>query len=199
VADFQPDFVVCEECDAVHRWRHLHSDEVAHCTRCGVVLGRGHRLDAQSLLALSVTALIVFLIANLSSIVSVGLRGRHADTTLAGAASIAWQQGEHVVAALAVATAIVAPAALIVLRLLVLWPLARGRGSAWVALGMRIIHAVSVWNMVEVLTVAALVSIVRISHLANADAGPGVLAFATLALIFAALESAGLRHLWWSP
>ena len=54
------------------------------------------------------------------------------------------------------------------------------------------------WNMVEVLTVAALVSVVRIGHLAQADAGPGVLAFAALALILAALESAGVRHLWWS-
>ena len=52
--------------------------------------------------------------------------------------------------------------------------------------------------MVEVLTVAALVSVVRIGHLAQADAGPGVLAFAALALILAALESAGVRHLWWS-
>jgi len=198
VADPQSDFVVCEQCDAVHRWRLLHSDEVAHCQRCGVVLGRGHRLSAQSLLALSIAALVVFLIANLSSIVSVGLRGQHADTTLAGAASIAWQQGEHLVAVLAIATAIVAPAMLIALRLLVLWPIARRRSSPHLALAMRAMHAMSRWNMVEVLTVAALVSVVRIGHLAQADAGPGVLAFAALALILAALESAGVRHLWWS-
>ena len=44
---------------------------------------------------------------------------------------------------------------------------------------------------------AALLSLVRIAALAQATAGPGLLALAALALLLAALESAGLHHLWW--
>jgi uncharacterized paraquat-inducible protein A len=56
---------------------------------------------------------------------------------------------------------------------------------------------VSRWNTVEVLTVAALLALVRIAALAQASAGPGLLALAALAVLLAALETAGLRHLWW--
>jgi paraquat-inducible protein A len=61
---------------------------------------------------------------------------------------------------------------------------------------MRALHEAARWSMVEVLTVAAAVSIVRIAALAHAEPGPGMLAFAALALLLAALESGGLKHLW---
>jgi paraquat-inducible protein A len=202
MAGFQQDFIVCEQCAAAHRWRPLRADDVARCTCCGAVLARGHRLGADGLLALTLAALCVLLIANLSPIVSVGLRGQHVDTTLAGAIAAAWRQGEHLVAGLAALTAIVAPAVLIGLRLALLLPLVAPkelhrspRRFAWC---MRVLHEVSRWNMVEVLMVAALVAIVRVAGLAQATAGPGMFAFGALSLLLAALESAGLRHLWWS-
>ena len=198
MAVFQQDFIVCEQCAAAHRWRPLHPDDVARCTRCGAVLARGHRLGADALLALTLAALCVFLIANLSPIVSVGLRGQQAETTLAGAIASAWRQGEHLVAALAALTAITAPAVLIGLRLALLLPLALRRAPRRFAWCMRVLHEVSRWNMVEVLMVAALVAIVRVAGLAQATAGPGMFAFGALSLLLAALEAAGLRHLWWS-
>src|SRR4051812_29131767 len=98
--------VVCEQCAAAHRWRLLASSEVAHCSRCGAVLGRGHRLGIDALLALTVAALVVFLIANLSPIVSLQLQGRHADTTLPAAISATWSKGAHLVAIAAAASAV---------------------------------------------------------------------------------------------
>jgi paraquat-inducible protein A len=50
--------------------------------------------------------------------------------------------------------------------------------------------------MVEVLVLAALVAIVRIAGLAQVIPGPGLFALGTLALLLAALESAGERGLW---
>ncbi|WP_372527427.1 paraquat-inducible protein A [Piscinibacter sp.] len=198
MARFRPDFVVCQQCGAVHRWRPLHSDDVARCTCCAAVLARGHRLGVDALLALTLAALAVWLIANLAPIVSIELRGNHAETTLAGAISTAWQQGERVVAVLAAVTAVIAPALLIALRLLVLLPLALRRTPRHFAWCLRALHEASQWNMAEVLMVAALVSIVRVAGLAQAQPGPGMLAFGALALLLAALESAGLKHLWWT-
>ena len=198
MAVFQQDFIVCEQCAAAHRWRPLRADDVARCTCCGAVLARGHRLGADGLLALTLAALCVLLIANLSPIVSVGLRGQHVATTLAGAIAAAWRQGEHLVASLAALTAIVAPAVLIGLRLALLVPFTLHRSPRRFAWCMRLLHEVSRWNMVEVLMVAALVAIVRVAGLAQATAGPGMFAFGALSLLLAALESAGLRHLWWS-
>ena len=188
--------VICDQCDAVHRWRPLASREVARCSRCGAVLARGHRLGVHALLALTIAAGVVWLIAVLTPMMSLYLRGYASDATFPQAIRATWDQGEHLVALAAALTAIVSPAVLVSLRLVVLWPLARGRRPDHFAWCMRVLHEVSRWSMVEVLMVAAVVSIVRISGMAPALPGPGMFAFAVLALLLAALEAGGLKHLW---
>jgi paraquat-inducible protein A len=188
--------VVCEQCDAAHRWRSLASHEVAHCSRCGAVLGRGHRIGVEALLALTLAAAVVFLIANLSSIATIHLQGRHLDTTLHEAIAATWQKGARLVAVTAALTAIVAPAVLISLRLYLLVPLHFRRTPKYFGACMRLMHEISRWNMVEVLMVAAIVSIVRMAALAQAAPGPGMWAHGTMSLLLAALETGGLRHLW---
>jgi len=188
--------VVCEQCDAAHRWRSLEIREVAHCRRCGAVLARGHRLGVEALLALTIAAAVVFLVANLSSIATIHLQGRHADTTLHQAIVATWQKGAQLVAVIGALTAIAAPAAIITLRLYLLVPLHLKRRPKYLGPAMRLMHAVSRWNMVEVLMVAAVVSIVRMGSVADSTPGPGMWAHGALSLLIAALESGGLRHLW---
>lgn len=192
-----PDLVVCEHCGLAHRWVRLAPRAVARCTRCNGVLGRGHRLDVQALLALTLAAAVVFLIAHGSRVITIELAGAVVSTTFPRAILIAWRAGEHGVAVLAGVTAVLAPALFIGIRLYLLLPLALGRVPAGLATCLRLLYQASRWNTVEVLTVAALLSLVRIAALADATVGPGLMALAALAVMLAALESAGLRHLWW--
>jgi paraquat-inducible protein A len=190
------DLLVCEHCNAVHRWRPLASSEVARCSRCDAIIARGHRLGVHALLALTLAALVVLLIANFSNVVELRFRGVHSSVTLPHAIGLTWQQGEHLVAVAAAITAIVAPALLIGLRLVVLWPLAKGEDTAHFAWAMRVLYEASRWSMVEVMTVSGAIAIVRMAGLAHAMPGAGMLAFGALALLMAALESGGLKHLW---
>ena len=169
---------------------------MAQCSRCAAVMARGHRLGAHALLALTLAALVVLLIAVFSTMTTLRLRGVEGSVTLPAAIAISWQQGERLVALTAAVTAIVAPALLIVLRLLVLWPLVMRQPSRHFIWAMRVLHEASRWSMVEVLTVSAAIAIVRMAGLAHAVPGAGMLAFAALALLLAALESRGLKHLW---
>ena len=189
--------VVCDRCGQAHRWPPLASDTVAHCSRCDAILGRGHRVGLQALLALTVAAALVFLIAHLAEIMTIRLRGAEVATTFPAAVLITWEEGEPLVALVAAGTAFVAPALFIGLRLYVLAGLLIGRIPPGFAACLRLLHQVSHWNTVEVLTVAALLSLVRIASLAEASAGPALFAFGVLALLLAAIESAGLKHLWW--
>lgn len=189
--------VVCEHCGLAHRWVGLAPGAVARCSRCNGLLGRGHRLEVQALLALTLAAALVFLIAQGSHVITIRLAGSELRTTFPMAILAAWHAGEHLVALLAGITAVLAPALFIGVRLYLLLPLALGRVPVGLAFCLRLLFQVSRWNTVEVLTVAALLSLVRIAALAQASAGPGLLALAALAVLLAALESAGLRHLWW--
>ena len=193
----QPSWVVCAHCGQAHRWQLLAPGAVARCVRCDAVLGRGHKLGLQPLLALTLAALIVLAIAQTSPLISVRLAGSVVQTSFPMAVATSWQQGEHLVALLAVLTAMLAPALFIALRLYLLLPLLRGHLPAGYAACLRMLYLASRWNTVEVLTVGALLALVRIADLAQATPGPGLAAFAVLALLLAAIESAGLRHLWW--
>lgn len=163
------------------------------------MLGRGHKLGTQGTIALTVAAFFTYLIANFTRVVTIRLGGQQTDTTLAGAVQMTWQDGEPIVAIAAAATAIIAPALLIGARLYLLLPLANGHVPRHFGRAMRLLHEVTRWNMVEVLMVAAVVSIVRIAQMAEATPGPGMFAFGALALLIAALEARGVRDLWLRP
>jgi paraquat-inducible protein A len=51
--------------------------------------------------------------------------------------------------------------------------------------------------MIEVFTVGVLLALVRLTGLADAAPGPGLFALGVMTVLFAAIESAGLKHLWW--
>jgi paraquat-inducible protein A len=189
--------VVCEQCGLAHRWRPIGVGAIARCTRCDAVLGRGHGLTIGSVLALTVAAGVAYLIAVNVNLLSVTLRGGSDSATLPEAIGIAWQNGQEIVAVIAALTALVAPAAFIVFRLYVLIPLAAGRKPPGFATCVRILHQAGRWNMVEVFTVGVLLSLVRLSSLADASPGPGLYALGAVTVLFAAIESAGLKHLWW--
>lgn len=192
----RPELLACEACDALYRRVRLGRGEQARCRRCGQLLGRGHRLDVQALAALSVAALVVFVIGNLQPIVQLDLRGVRTAATLPVALWDTWISGEHLVALLAGAVAFMFPLAVILLRLYALSPLVLGRlPRGWHA-AMRGLQFASRWSMVEVLLLSALVSIVRIAAMATAHPGMGLLALGALVLLLTALESAGLQRLW---
>jgi paraquat-inducible protein A len=169
----------------------------ARCTRCDAVLGRAHRLSIQGILALTVAAAAAFLIAINAPLMSLSLRGGAETATLLQAISIAWQDDQQPVAILAGITALLAPAAFIALRLYVLIPLAAGKKPPGFAWCVRALHQAARWNMVEVFTIGVLLSLVRLAGLAETSPGPGLFALGAMTVLFASIESAGLKHLWW--
>ena len=189
--------VVCERCDQAYRWIPLEAGAVARCTRCEAVLGRGHRIGIETVLALTSTALVLFLVVLFSHVISIRLGGTTVESTIPGAVMAAWDEGDRMVAVATAVTALIAPALYILLRLYVLVPLAAGRMPFGFGPCVRALHQVSRWNMLEVLTVGGLLSLVRLAALAEAAPGPAMYALGALTILFAAIESAGLRHLWW--
>ncbi len=188
--------LVCSGCGHAHAWVSLPPGRLARCVRCDAVMARGHRLDASAQLALTLAAGVVFTIALSTDLIAIRLRGAEVSTTLFDAIASTWRDGAPLVAVLTALTAALAPAAYLGVRLALLVSLLRGRTPVGLGVCLRVLHFVSRWNMVSVLGVGALLSLVRIAALAQATPGPGLLAFGALAWLLAALEAAGVRHLW---
>jgi paraquat-inducible protein A len=125
------------------------------------------------------------------------LRGPAEQASMVDAIRYAWTDGEPIIAIVAGLTALVAPAAFVALRLYVLFPLSVGFKAPGFKWCVRMLHQAERWSMVEVFTVGVLLSLVRLAGLAHATPGPGLFALGALTVLFASIQSAGLKRLWW--
>ena len=160
------------------------------------MLGRGQTLQIDGQVALASGALVVFVLGNVTDIVTLDLRGVHSPVTLHEAVWATWVTGERLVAVLAGATAIAFPLAVILLRLYVLTPLALGRRARGFVPAMRALRWVGRWSMVEVFMVGTLVAVVKLAGLASVVPGVGIFSYAVLTVLLAASQAAGLHGLW---
>ena len=68
--------IACHECDFLHRIQPIPVGAKALCTRCGAFLYRNVRNSTNRALALNLTALILFIMANISPFISLKASGR---------------------------------------------------------------------------------------------------------------------------
>ena len=192
----RPDLVVCTGCDAVHERITLARGTVARCRRCNALLGRGHVLRTESLLAFAVAALLLIIIGNSAPIVTLELQGVVTRATLPEAIEATWAAGAPVVAVLTAATALVFPLMFTLLRLYLLGSLVLGIVPRGFVPAMHLLDFVTYWGMVEVFMLGTLVAVVRGASLTSATPGIGLFAYAAVTLLITAMTAAGTHSLW---
>lgn len=188
--------LICEHCDAVYRRRPLARGEVAHCACCGAVLERYQGLSIDAMLALIVTALVVFTMATWWPVVTLGLNGQHVAATLWGIIHVMWLDHSQVVAVIAAATLYVFPLCKI---LLIGWLLAfarSGRRAPGFRVLMVMLHRIGPWTMSEVFVLGALVSIAKAHLYFDVIADPGIYAYAALMLLITLYAGIDFTRLW---
>ncbi len=116
--------MICEQCDTVYRRRPLARGDVARCLRCHAVLERHQRIGLNTMFALVLTVMVVFVQANVWPIITLGFNGKQIHTTLWGIIMMMWQEHSQVVAVLAAGTLFFFP---LCKMLLLGWLLAYGR------------------------------------------------------------------------
>lgn len=188
--------VICACCDAVWARRPLRAGEVARCTRCGGELYRQRRLDVDAMLALTLTALLVLLVANLYPIVSMTLQNSEREATLLGAVLVTYDTGVALVAVLAALTVFLFPLIQLLLLLHVLIAVRLGEAVAQFVPVMHVLRAMQPWSMVEVFMLGVLVSVVKLTSLSEIRPGVGLWAFALLTILLTVINSFDLDELW---
>lgn len=178
--------VACHDCDLLLRRPALAEGAAASCPRCGALLARRSRNGLERTLAFTLTALILFAIANSFPIVAVEVQGLRSATTLLGAVQSLRDQGMDPVAALVFVTTFVVPLLELGLMAWLLLPLRLGRRPPGLAPLMRLTQMLRPWGMVEVFLLGVLVSLVKLSHLATVVPGIALWSFAALMVSIAA-------------
>lgn len=188
--------LICEECDTVYRRRPLARGEVARCVRCGAEMDRHQRYGVNGVLALVLTAMIMFVQANVWPVVTLGLNGQHSSATLWGTIIAMWQQNAQIVSVLAAMTLFFFPLAKMLSIGWLLWFARHGQRAPGFRPILVTLHYVGPWTMSEVFVLGALVAIVKARVYFDVMAEPGIYAYAVLTLLITVFAGIDMRYLW---
>lgn len=193
--DRQP-LIACEHCASVYRRRSLQAGEVAACSRCGTRLWRHSRLGPAEWLALTLTAFIVFVVANAYPVASLSVQGAVQRATLLDAILITWQQEHWAVALMTGLAGFGLPLLQLLLLAWVLGPMALGRPAPAMGLAVRALGWLEPWSMVPVFLLGVLVSVVKLAGMAAVRPEVGLGGFAVLTLLLTLLGRLSPQVLW---
>jgi paraquat-inducible protein A len=193
----QPATVGCLHCDLLQTPPALAVGAAARCPRCDKDLWRRHESMVDRTLALSITAAIVFVVANSVPMLTLNVLGRSTSTTVIGGAQHLWQYGRQIVAVLVLFTAVIAPAAQIALLLTVALESRRKLVPRWVGILLRYHPLARTWSMIEVMMIGVLVALVKIADYAAVTPGLALFVLGALVFLLAAMEvNFDAREIW---
>lgn len=178
-------WVGCNECDAVLPEPEVPDGGSAICGRCGATIFRRTRQTVEVTIALTVAALILFIVANSFSFLSFEMQGQVTETTLSSGSRMLWEQGRRGVAVLVFFTTVLAPMTQITLMLYVLGPLWLGGKAPFSIEAFRAVEFFRPWSMMEVFLIGIFVAGVKLADMAEIVPGLALWAFVLLIPILA--------------
>lgn len=119
------EIIACPDCDLLQTIPELPAGGKARCSRCTYIVATRLAEPIDLPLALTITAAIVFIVANAWPLMSLSAVGRNASTTILGGAYEMWLQGEAITAVIVAFCAMIAPAGYILFMLTVLFEVQR--------------------------------------------------------------------------
>jgi paraquat-inducible protein A len=195
VAD--PALIACLHCDLLQRLPDLAPGASARCPRCDKELWRRREDSLNRTLALTLGAVMLYIVANSVPMLGLTIVGRDASTTVIGGAIHLWDNDQEIVAILVLLTAVIAPALQISLMLAIVLGARREHPPRWVGTLLRH-HPVSrIWSMIEVMMLGVLVALVKIADYATVIPGLALFLLGALVFVLAGMQAAfDSREVW---
>jgi paraquat-inducible protein A len=188
--------ITCHDCGVLHQRRPVRPREKARCVRCQAVLYRGIYSDATRMAAITLAAIFTFLIAQFFPIVELEVNGYSSSATLLGAIRVMWQEQMQLVAIVVFLFTILLPAVELGSLLYVTLALRKGYRPPGFDHLLRAVGLARRWGMTEVLMIGILITIVKMTSLAQVLVQPGLFAFGALTLMLAIVVSFDPKILW---
>jgi paraquat-inducible protein A len=176
--------IACPDCDLLHRRQDLPAGGRAECSRCRAVLYRNPHNSIETTLVMAITALILFVMANVGHFMSFQLHGRVQHARIITGVFELYAGGMWGLAGVVLFVSILAPALTLLLLLYISLPLYLDRTPPGLARAYRVYDWLRPWGMVGVYVLGALVAINKLGEMASTPVGAGF--WALIALMFLA-------------
>jgi paraquat-inducible protein A len=192
----QDSLIACHECDALYRKPQLLGRQTARCSRCGASLYNSGAAQLDRICAMTLAALITFIIAQSFPIIELDANGIITESSLFGALLILWGEDMQIIAVMVFCATILFPLTELVALLYVLLPIRRGFIPPGFNRVLRAIEFVRPWGMLEVFMLGVLITIVKMVSLARVIPETALFAFGALTLMFTVVVTFDARTLW---
>ena len=189
--------VACHDCDLLNQF----PDEVTAtllCARCGAVLHRHKPNSIDRSLALTFSALTLFIVALCFPFLAMKSGGFVQETKLLTGIRELWRQDLYGLATLVLLTCVLIPLGQIAGLLYLLAPLKWNLPAPHAIRVFRLLRHVAPWGMLEIFMLGILVALVKLGKMATIVPGISVFAFGLLVLVMAAAISALDPPLLWA-
>ncbi|MFV1985275.1 MAG: paraquat-inducible protein A, partial [Thiohalomonadales bacterium] len=188
---------VCPHCDALQTVPEFKPGYITSCVSCGSTLFKSPVNGIEKSLALVITSIILFIVANSYPIMSLNIAGNESNATLTDSALIFVEQGNSILAATVWLPTVLIPGAIIFGLFYILvsiyydlrWPYTKFI-LVWVS---RLLP----WGMMDVFFLGILVALVKLVALADVLLGTGFYAFLALIFTYAATIATLEPYLLW--
>jgi paraquat-inducible protein A len=178
----------CPDCGLLQQLPPPKPSHIRICSRCRRSFGDGVHHDAPAR-ALALTALLLFLLANLYPFMGLQFSGRASSIHLgSGVESVADHHGLAPIALFVLAVSILAPLARMAALGLVLFGLRRGEDPIHLANLLHFADRVRPWAMLDVVLIGALITLTKIHDMASVTVGAGFYTLGILVIVLALLE-----------
>ncbi|WP_460124948.1 paraquat-inducible protein A [Pseudomonas sp. S2_C03] len=191
--------IICEHCDCVYQKVTLAKHQKTLCVRCGGVLERYNGLTVQQRLALTLTALMLWIFANFYPVMSISLQGLKNSATLWDSVLALSLGPITFIALVAAISMIIAPIFQLLLLIWVLGHALAGHRSPGFKFCMRWLETLRPWSMLEVCLLGAMVAVIKLAGFLDVLPGIGLIALAILSLMMIRIAGRDVRDLWELP
>lgn len=169
--------VVCHECQNKVRLPNLISKQKAVCPRCGYRLTQFHHQAEQRIIALSLTALIFLGLSLPFEFLGFSANGRTQSIGIPASIDILISQDYLSLAIIQLLAIVIVPAIILIGLLYLLIPLQFGIRPIRAKFTLRLVYWLLPWGMAEIFLVGVLVSLIKISSMAEIDIGLSFFAY----------------------
>ena len=187
----------CPFCDALHEAPLIEEGSAAHCRQCGEVLYRNKRSSLPRAVAYAITAFSCLVLTLAFPFISLNAQGNQVVVSVAGAVHRLWLEGGTFISASVALFVLILPFLQLLFLLLICTPLLFGRALPHSRPLLRFSQSLQAWGMVEVFFLGAIVSLLKLTKLAEIELGVGFWAVAGLMLSLAgAIGAIDRNELW---
>ncbi len=163
--------IICKKCATLHKKIILQENSKAICTTCKTVLYTKHHNLLSKSLALSITTLIFFIVANLFPIVSIDLGGSFSEITLSSVFITMLEKKFYFVGVFCGFVMFLLPLILILNFSILLIFMKLKINETQVKKMLVFLRALLPWNMVEIFLISILVAMVKLIGYAEINFG----------------------------